>query len=109
MADTKNAHVRSEKSKRRSTEVEANEAKRLLADPAYVKGFNAVRNALILRIEEFQHDGSPEADAYERELCRTLRTLTRTKRAMALGIQGQELRDADFRPHAPEADKQKEG
>lgn len=102
MVDRNNAHKRSEKSLRRqSGEVEAEDAKRLLNDPAYQRGFENVRNALISLIENFQHDGSPEADANEREICRSLRTLTRTKRAMALGIQGQVLKAADFRPHAP--------
>lgn len=110
MVDTKNAHKRPEKSTRReSGEVQANEAQRLLNDPAYIKGFNAVRDALIRTLEEFQHSGSREDDDFEREVCRSLRTLTRTKRAMSVGIQGQALRDADFRPHPPEATKKNEG
>ena len=110
MVDHKNAHTRDPKTTRRqSGEVKANEAQRLLNDPAYVAGYNRVRDALIYEIENLKHDGMPETDAYERELCRVLRTLTSTKRAMSLGIQGQALREADFKPHAPEADKTNEG
>jgi hypothetical protein len=105
MVDTQNAHKRPENQTRReSGEVKANEAHRLLNDPAYVAGFKRVRDALIYELENLKHDGMPETDAYERELCRTLRTLTSTKRAMSLGIQGQALREADFRPRKPEDD-----
>ena len=110
MADTHNAYVRPEGSKRReSGEVKANDAQRLLNDPAYVAGFNRVRDALIRELENLKHDGTSETDAYEREICRTLRTLNSTKRAMSLGIQGQELRNADFKSRAPEPDETSEG
>lgn len=109
MVDTKNAHVRKETSKRQSKEVLANEAKRLLTDPAYVRGFELVRDGLIRSLEEFKHDGSAEADNWEREVCRTLRTLISTKRAMSAGVQGQTLREAGYRARAPESDESKEG
>jgi len=105
MVDTKNAHVRAETSKRESNEVLANEAKRLLTDPAYVRGFDLVRTGLISSLENFKHDGSPEADAWEREVCRSLRTLVSTKRAMSAGVQGQQLREAGFRAHDPETEQ----
>ncbi len=95
--DTKNAHIR-KGGRRQAPEVLADEAQRLLDDPAFVRGFDTVRESMVRAITEFKHDGSPEADAYERECCRTLRTLTSLKRAIALGVQGQKLRLADFRP-----------
>ena len=105
MADAGNAHVRRKTSKRQSDEVQANDAKRLLADPAYVRGYDNVHRALTGMLENFQHSGSTEDDEFEREICRSLRTLARVKRAMAIGIQGQALREADFRPKAPEKDE----
>lgn len=109
MVDTKNAHVRKETSKRQSNEVLANEAKRLLTDPAYIRGFDLVRDGLIRSLEEFKHDGSQEADNWERETCRALRTLISTRRAMSAGVQGQQLREAGYRARAPESDESTEG
>ena len=109
MVDPHNAHIRPESSKRESTEVQASEAQRLLNDPAYVRGFNNVREGIIYQLEHMKHDGSADMDDYERELCRVLRTLTSTKRAMSLGIQNQPLREHNFRAKAPEAEETKEG
>lgn len=109
MVDTRNAHIRKGESKRQSKDVLANDAKRLLADPAYVRGFDLVRNGLIRSLEEFKHDGSKEADDWERETCRALRTLISTRRAMNAGVQGQTLREAGYRARAPESDETKEG
>ena len=108
MVDTSNAHVRKERGSN-VPQTEANEAQRLLNDPAYTRGFNNVRDFLIRELETLKHDGSPEMDNYEREICRTLRTLTSTKRAMTVGIQGQDLRAAGFRPRKPETEEQKQG
>ena len=102
MANTRNAHVRKASTKRRSDEVTSEEAKRLLDDPAFQRGFENVRGGLIRLLEEMQHDGSPEMDKYEREIARTLRTLARLKRTIALGVQGQQLRLADFKPQKQE-------
>jgi hypothetical protein len=102
MANTRNAHVRKASSKRRSDEVTSEEAKRLLDDPAFQRGFENVRNGLIRLLEEMQHDGSTEMKRYEREITRSLRTLNRLKRTIALGVQGQQLRLADFKPQKPE-------
>jgi hypothetical protein len=109
MVDTKNAHVRPEKSKRQATDVQANEAKRLLNDPAYMRGFDMVRDGLIHSLEQFKHSGSKEDDDWEREVCRSLRTLISTRRAMSAGVQGQILREAGFRAVAPDSDELKEG
>lgn len=102
-ADTANAHVR-KTSQREAPDVVADEAQRLLDDPAFVRGFDAVRNGVIKEIENLKHDGQQATTDYELELCRTLRTLTGIRRAIALGIQGQKLRLAAFRPVAPESE-----
>lgn len=102
--DTSNAHVR-KGGARQSPNVQADEAQRLLDDPAFIRGFGAVREGVINELERIKHDGQPELDDYERELCRTLRTLHSVKRAIALGVQGQKLRLADFKPIEPEPEK----
>lgn len=101
MADTGNAHVRQANSTRRAPEIEAEEASRLLNDPAFLKGFNGVRDGLLRELENMQHDGQPETDDFEREVCRALRTLNRLKRAIGGAVQGQVLRAADFRSRDP--------
>ena len=102
--NTKNAHIREEvKPKRR--EDDALDAERLLRDPAFIRAFDNVENALIKTLKEFQHDGQPETDDNEREICRSLRTLHRVKRAVTLTVQGQKLRAVDFAPKAPEPDE----
>jgi len=100
-ANTSNAHLRRGTSKRQSPDVQAEEAERLLNDPAFIRGFEAVHEGLINEIRNLKHDGQEVTDNYERELCRTLRTLGSVKRAIALGVQGQKLRLADFSPQAP--------
>lgn len=101
-ADTSNAHLRRQHRKRLSPDVQAEEAQRLLDDPAFVRGFSAVHEGLINEISNLKHDGQPATDDYERELCRTLRTLGSVKRAIALGVQGQRLRLAEYRSQEPE-------
>ena len=103
-ADTKNAHVRSGASKREAPEAIAGEAQRLLDDPAFIRGFEAVREGVIAEIENIKHDGQTETENYELELCRTLRNLRAVKRAIALGVQGQKLRLADFKPRESEGE-----
>jgi hypothetical protein len=101
-ANTSNAQIRKESSARASKEVQTAEADRLLNDPAFQRGFDNVRDGCVALLENLQHDGSEGTDEYEREICRTLRTLSRLKRTIALGVQGQKLRLADFRPHKDE-------
>ena len=96
-ANTGNAHVRSQSTVRQSKEVQADEAQRLLDDPAFQRGFDNVRNGCIALLENMQHDGSAAMHDYEQEICRTLRTLARLRRTIAIGVQGQTLRLADFR------------
>ena len=97
MTDRKNAHIRGKTtSKRQSPDVQADEAQRLLNDPAFERGFEAVREGVINELVNLKHDGQEATDNYERELCRTLRTLQSVKRAIAIGVQGQTLRLAEF-------------
>ena len=97
MADTKNAHVRGKtRSRRQDPNVQAEDAQRLLNDPAFIRGFAAVKDGLINEIVNLKHDGQPQTDDYERELCRTLRTLNSVRRAIAIGVQGQKLRLAEY-------------
>lgn len=97
MPDTKNAQIRKKStSRRQDKDVQAEEARRLLDDPAFVRGYTAVRDGLLYALENLQSDGSKESDDYERELCRSLRTLQAIRRSIALGIQGQKLRLANF-------------
>jgi hypothetical protein len=101
-ADTSNAHVRKD-SKRESPEVIANDAKRLLDDPAFVRGVELVRQGLLRELEQLKHDGSPEHEDFEREVCRSLRSLKSVRHAITACVQGQTLREAGFKPIEPEA------
>ena len=96
-ADTQNAHIRKTR-KRQSPEVQSEDAQRLLNDPAFERGFTAVREGMINEIINLKHDGSDELVAYEVECCRVLRTLESLKRAIAIGPQVNRLRLADFQP-----------
>lgn len=101
-ADIQNAHVRS--GKRQSPDVMAEDASRLLNDPAFIRAYDAVREGLIAEIENLKHDGQDVTFDYEQELCRTLRTLRSVRRAISMGAQHQKLRLADFRQQAPDED-----
>ena len=100
--DPTNAHIRKKSGKRQSPDVQADEAQRLLDDPAFIRGFDAVREGCIHALENIKHDGQQVTDDHEREVCRTLRTLNSVKRAIALGVQGQKLRLAEYKPVEPE-------
>lgn len=99
----KNAHIR-EEVKAPDTAVVAEQAHRLLDDPAFVKAFDSVRGECIRQIEGLINDGSPETDEIEREICRTLRTLGGVKRALSISTQGQTLRDHHFGPRLAESE-----
>lgn len=102
-SDTTNAHVRLQ-TRRQRPDVLAEEASRLLSDPAFVRAFEAVKEGMVNEIITMKHDGSSHSDDFERECCRTLRTLNSLKRALTLGVQGQRLRLAEYRSHKPEKD-----
>ena len=93
MPDKGNAHVRR---KRGSPEVAAADARRLLDDPAFNAGVERVRNGLVTSLENIKHDGTPEMDAYERELCRALRMLNAVTRSISLVVQGQAFKTGDI-------------
>lgn len=95
--DTNNAQIRPDVSGR-AANIEADEAARFLRDPAFVRGFDAVQSAIIHELAMLKHDGQDTTDAFERELCRSLRTLHCLRRAITLGVQKQKLRSVDFRP-----------
>jgi len=99
--DTGNAHIRKD-SKRQSREVLAGDAQRLLDDPAFNEAYNAVREGLMTELENYQHDGQPSTDDYEREICRALRSLKSLRRALVMSVQGHKLRLADFSAKAPD-------
>ena len=94
-ADTKNAHVRRE-TKRQSVEVERSEAQRALEDPAIQRGFDTVRDRLVAELVELKHDGQPETDAFEREVCRCLRTLQSVRRLLSIAVQTGKLESAQI-------------
>ena len=102
-ADTSNAQIRKD-SKRESSEVVANDAKRLLDDPAYQRAVDLVREGLVRELEQLKHDGSPEMEDFEREVCRSLRSLKSTRLAITACVQGQTLREAGFRPIPPQTE-----
>jgi len=97
--------VRSETSRRESAEGKAADAQRLLDDPAFKRGFAKVRDALIYELEQVKHDGQPETDDRERELCRSLRTLMCVRRAISIAVQGQALKLATLIASEPDKSK----
>jgi len=103
VVDSRNAHVRGgEERRRRAPDVEADEARRILDDPAFIRGHDRLRNELIRRIEEFKSGGTGEDEEYQLELCRSLRTLKSLRQMIGATIQGQTLREAGFRPRNPD-------
>jgi len=102
--NTKNAHIRKDTQPDKTNEVAADDAQRILEDPAFVRGFDETREGIIKLLEEIRHDGSDDMNNYERELCRTLRSLTCIKRIIGLGVQRQQLRAVDFKPQQKEAE-----
>lgn len=103
-ADTKNAHIRKESTRREDTEVVSEEARRILDDPAFQRGFNVVKDGLIKELMEMQHDGSAAMSDYQDEVCRALRTLHSVRRGIGMGIQREKLRLFDFTAKEPEED-----
>jgi len=101
--DRSNAHVR--RGGRADPGVVAEEARRLLDDPAFQLGVNRVRDGLVAELENIKTDGSAEMEAYEREICRALRTLNTVTRAISTTVQGQALRMADFKPRTDDEGK----
>jgi hypothetical protein len=101
--NTSNAHVRG-KGKRHDKSVIADEADRLLNDPAFVRAFDVLEESIINMLCSSASNGSIECDDAEREMVRVLRTGRSLKRILAKTIQGEKLRLADFKPHKPESE-----
>ena len=59
-------------------------------------GIDRVRDGLVAELENLKHDGQSETDAYEREICRALRTLKSVTRAVSLTVQGQAFKASDI-------------
>ena len=103
--DTSNAHIRrGGTTRQREPEPSqfALDAGRLLDDPAFIRATETTEESIINLIVDGKHDGSPEFEAAEREMCRTLRTLRSLKRVLTKTLQGEKLRLADFKPREPE-------
>jgi hypothetical protein len=98
--DPKNAHVRAAAAGRENPEVVQQDADRLLNDPAFIRGAEAMREGLVAQLENMKSDGSPESEQYEREICRALRMRKGLIKAIAAGGQLSELKLAGFRPVA---------
>lgn len=92
-----NAQIRKANS-RKDGLTDAENAERLLNDPAFARAHDMLRNAFIEELEMLQHDGRDETTAYEEELCRGLRTLRSIKRLLSQAVQKKTLRLAEFRP-----------
>lgn len=93
--DTSNAQVRKPRGRRDTTKV-ADEAQRLLDDPAFERAYTLAREQLISHIESLPASGHAEDIELERELCRTLRSLKGVRRVLVTTVQGEKLRLADF-------------
>lgn len=88
-ADTENAHIR--QGRRDAPDVAAEDSKRLLEDPAFIRAYDRVRDGLIHEIESFKATGSEDDAEYLLEVCRTLRTLKTVRRALSSTVGLREL------------------
>lgn len=79
--------------KRHTAEVAANDASRLLNDPAFKTAIQRVNDEIAREIRTLDHDGSPEKDAHERELCRELRLLDKLVSKIAAPVQLRALKE----------------
>ncbi len=77
---------------------------RALNDPAILRAMDKMRDGLVNVISEGKSDGSPEFEQYERECCRTLRTLTHIKNAMAVSPQLNQLKEHNDSLREPKQD-----
>lgn len=92
------------KLRRRSPEVLAEDAKRLLRDPTFQRAIAEEERRLTFNISNAESDGSEAFEAQEREWCRELRTLCRLKRRIMQPVASQKLRDAGYKSGAPDND-----
>lgn len=109
-ADTGNAHVRPEaQTKDAESQQLAAAVMRLGNDPDFRRVIEKMRSETVRLIENIQTDGAPETEQYERELCRTLRTLHAFPRLFVKVEANERLKASDFgaetgeeTPHAPD-------
>lgn len=94
-------------SRRHDPDVVAADAARALADPVYQRSLEAAEEALVDSLAMAKDDGSARFDDWERETCRTLRTLRRIRSGVSLLPQLDELRANNFAPRVetPDPDK----
>ena len=102
-ADTSNAQVRQGRGRRDRSKI-ADEAQRLLDDPAFERAYTLAREQLIEHIESLPASGHAEDIELERELCRTLRALKGVRRVLTVTVQGEKLRLADFQATGTEGE-----
>ncbi len=88
---TRKPHLR-----RNDPDVKANDALRIVSDPAVVREFEQMEREIIEQIV-VAPDGTDESIEMERELCRQLRTMRRLRTGLQLTPQLQTLREAEYR------------
>lgn len=103
-ADIGNAHVRKGRKDAPDFSAEAEEAQRLLDDPAFQRAYHRVRDGLIGEIERYRSQGQPEDDAYLLEVCRSLRTLHGLRKAIGAADHRAALKAANYRSQLREED-----
>lgn len=83
--------------RRHDPSVIAEDVRRLLAEPLIGEAFDRYEQALVDELASRQHDGSDAFEDWERELCRTIRTIRRFRYGLNKVPQLDDLRNADFR------------
>lgn len=90
--------------RRHDPSVEAEDARRVLADPAVTAAFERMEKACVDALALAQSDGSPEFQQQQDETVRTLRTIRRLRMGMGIKTQLDDLRAAGFKPVDLEAE-----
>ena len=87
--------------RRNDPDVKANDALRVVSDPAVVREFEQMEREIIEQIV-VAPDGTSESIEMERELCRQLRTMRRLRTGLQLTPQLNDLREAEYQSKHPE-------
>ena len=80
--------------RRESLDVKAEDVRRLLNDPVFVKAIADEERGLIAKIANHVCDGSDQSERQQLELCRELRTITNIKRRLLTVDSAQILHEA---------------